>query len=54
MPRRRRAASRAAVATVERLKFPTSNATSTDWYSASCSTTGRGTTTFVVVVRSSP
>ena len=54
MPRRRRAATLTAVASAPSEYCLTSNATSTDSYSASCSTTGFGIATFVVVVRSRP
>ena len=54
MPRRRRAASRAAVATASWEKSPSSKATSTDSYSTSCSTTGLGITTLWVSVSESP
>ena len=54
MPRRRRAATLIAVAIAAREYSVPSRATSTDWYSASWSTTGLGTATFVVVVRSRP
>ena len=54
IPRRRRAASRAAVATASWEKSPSSKATSTDSYSTSCSTTGLGITTLWVSVSESP
>ena len=54
MPRRRRAARRTAVATASVEKLWSSKATSTDWYSTSCSTTGLGITTLCVSVSERP
>ncbi len=54
MPRRRIAASRAAVETASDEKLPSSNATRIDSYSTSCSTTGLGVTILCVSVSDSP